>query len=190
MDTCNLLTMPELLDGNTPVVPDAPAATVVRLATLPVQDYEACRKAEARALGLRPNVLDAEVKKARAQAAALAAPPPPGPADLAIAAAELAGLDAAACALALPRVAKRFLLTTKVLGQFVTEARRRVADETAAGDSTGSVPNAAPADPRGRTDLFVDYADLPDTAAELAGLLARSPLLFDRGVPVRLAMDS
>ena len=190
MDTCNFLTMPEPLDGNTPVVPDAPAATVVRPAMLPVQDYEACRKAQARALGLRPNVLDAEVKKARAQAAALAAPPPPGPADLAIAAAELAGLDAAACALALPRMAKRFGLTTKVLGRFVAEARRRVEDETAPADDTGAVPNVTPADPRGRMDLFVNHADLPDTAAELAGLLARSPMLFDRGVPVRLAMDS
>src|SRR5690606_27280324 len=38
-----------------------------------------------------------------------------------------------------------------------------------------------PADPRGRTDLFVNGADLPDTAAELAAMLATVPHLFERG---------
>jgi len=49
---------------------------------------------------------------------------------------------------------------------------------------------AAPAgDPRGRADLLIDGADLPDTAAELAKLLAAQPHLFDRGGPARIARD-
>jgi hypothetical protein len=48
----------------------------------------------------------------------------------------------------------------------------------------------APADPRGRADLFVDAADLPETAADLARRLAGRPLLFDRGGPARLAFDA
>jgi hypothetical protein len=46
-----------------------------------------------------------------------------------------------------------------------------------------------PTDPRGRTDLFVNGADLPDTAAELATMLAAVPHLFDRGGPARIARD-
>ena len=46
-----------------------------------------------------------------------------------------------------------------------------------------------PTDPRGRTDLFVNGADLPDTAAELAAMLAAVPHLFDRGGPARIARD-
>jgi hypothetical protein len=45
------------------------------------------------------------------------------------------------------------------------------------------------ADPRGRTDLFVNGADLPDTAAELAVMLATQPHLFDRAGPARIARD-
>jgi len=109
MDASNRPTAPEPLDSEMLVTPDTPAArppgpapdfqAVVRhLATLPLQHYETCRKAEARGLGVRPTMLDGEVKRARAAAAALAAPPPPEPpgaADLALAAVELAGLDAA-----------------------------------------------------------------------------------------------
>ncbi|TCZ64302.1 hypothetical protein EXY23_06530 [Roseicella aquatilis] len=47
----------------------------------------------------------------------------------------------------------------------------------------------APTDPRGRADLLVDSADLPDTAAELATMLATRPHLFDRGGPARIARD-
>jgi hypothetical protein len=46
-----------------------------------------------------------------------------------------------------------------------------------------------PADPRGRADLLVNTADLPDTAAELAAMLATVPHLFDRGGPARIARD-
>jgi hypothetical protein len=46
-----------------------------------------------------------------------------------------------------------------------------------------------PADPRGRADLLVNGADLPDTAAELAAMLATVPHLFDRGGPARIARD-
>ncbi|MGI4939341.1 MAG: hypothetical protein ACRYHQ_02010, partial [Janthinobacterium lividum] len=204
MDGCNLPTGPEPLDCDTPASPDTPAAppaaaapdlpaAVQRLAAMPLQGYEACRKVEARALGVRPAVLDGEVKRARTQAAALSAPPlpePPGAADLAIAVVELAGLDAAACTLALRREAKRLGLTPKELGGFVTGERRRAKAAAAGADGAEAPQPAAPADPRGRIDLYVNRADLPDTAADLAGLLALRPMLFDRGAPVRLAMDT
>ena len=191
---------PEPLDGDASASPDTPAAApadpapdfptaVRRLAALPLQGYEACWKAESRTLGVRPAVLDGEVKRARAAAAALAVSPPepPGAADLALAVVKLAGLDAAACMLALRREAKRLGLTPKELGSFVAAERRR-----AKGAAFGTVAPqpAAPADPRGRTDLYVNRADLPDAAADLAVLLALRPMLFDRGVPVRLAMDT
>jgi hypothetical protein len=46
-----------------------------------------------------------------------------------------------------------------------------------------------PTDPRGRVDLPVNNADLPDTAAALAAILATVPHLFDRGGPARIARD-
>jgi hypothetical protein len=46
-----------------------------------------------------------------------------------------------------------------------------------------------PGDSRGRADLLVNGADLPDTATELAGMLAAQPHLFDRGGPARIARD-
>lgn len=45
-------------------------------------------------------------------------------------------------------------------------------------------------DHKGREDLFISAADLPDTAAELAQHLQRLPDLFERGGPVRLAYDA
>jgi hypothetical protein len=50
-------------------------------------------------------------------------------------------------------------------------------------------PPKPPTDPRNRADLFVDSADLPDTAAALAAMLATVPHLFDRGGPARVARD-
>ena len=44
-------------------------------------------------------------------------------------------------------------------------------------------------DPQGRADLQVDEAELPAVASELAKHLARRPMLFDRGGPVRLTPD-
>ena len=171
-------------------VPDFPAE-VARLAALPTHAYEACRKAEARALGVRPGVLDAEVKRARAAASPMPPPPePPDAGDLAITILELAGLDAAAATLEMRREAKRFGLPFKELAGMVARQRRQARAEQAAAEGGTAADAAAPADPRGRTDLYVDRADLPDTAADLAGLLALRPMLFDRGVPVRLAMDT
>ncbi|MCA3283844.1 MAG: toprim domain-containing protein [Roseomonas sp.] len=46
-----------------------------------------------------------------------------------------------------------------------------------------------PVDSRGRVDLLVNGADLPDTAQELAEILAAQPHLFDRGGPARIARD-
>lgn len=167
-----------------------------RLAGLPALDYETCRRAEARALGVRPSVLDAEVKRLRAERDAAEAaenpppaPEPPGPADLALAVADLTALDPAGYALAHRREAKRFGMTARELDGIVQRERRR-ALAAEAGPDNGILGAAAPSDPRGRADLYVDRADLPDTAAELAGLLALRPMLFDRGVPVRLAPDS
>ncbi len=177
-------------------VPEPLDDAVLRLAALPALEYETCRKVEARALGVRPTVLDAEVRRRRAERAAAgpdpAAPEPPGAADLALAVVDLAGLDAAGYALAHRREAKRFNMTARELDRLVQRERRRGTAEAAAkadpepGTPTGA---ATPLDPRGRTDLYVNRADLPDTAAELAQLLALRPMLFDRGVPVRLATD-
>jgi hypothetical protein len=50
-------------------------------------------------------------------------------------------------------------------------------------------PPEPPTDPRGRADLLVNNADMPDTAAELAAMLATVPHLFDRGGPARVARD-
>lgn len=164
-------------------------AVLARLAALPVPEYETCRRAEAKTLDMRPAVLDGEVKRART--AATPAPPRPAPpdaADFAIAVAELAGLDAASYAMALPRAAKRLGVTPKELRGFVTREHRRTEKEAGAPD-TPALPTASP-DPRGRADLYVSRADLPDTARDLAALLALCPMLFDRGAPVRLAMDS
>ena len=203
MDACNLRTAPEPLDGDAPTAADAPAATqsaaapdfvaaVGRLAALSIPNYEACRREEARILGVRPTVPDSEVKRARTATAALAAPAPPaqpGAADLASTMAELAGLDAATYALALRPAAKRLGLSPKELSGLVTQERRRATAEAANVEGSPLFLDVALADPRGRTDLFVNPADLPDTA-ELAGLLGSRPMLFDHGVPVRLAMDS
>jgi hypothetical protein len=56
-------------------------------------------------------------------------------------------------------------------------------------EDAGRKASAPPTDPRGRTDLLVNGADLPDTAAELAAMLAAVPNLFDRGGPARIARD-
>jgi len=72
----------------------------------------------------------------------------------------------------------------------VAEGRRRIKAAATGADGSAQYLDEVPADPRGRTDLYVNHADLPDTATDLAGLLAQRPMLFDRGVPVRLAIDT
>lgn len=200
MDALSIFPVPELLDSAEATLAPPFAvhaislrapdfnAVVEQLATLPVPEYEACRRAEAVALGVRPGVLDGEVRRARAAAVVAPLPPKPsGAADLALAVLGLVRLDAGAYTLALRREAGRLGVTAKELAGLVAGERRRAKAEA---DGANAPTNATPADPRGRTDLFVDRADLPDTAAELAGLLARRPMLFDRGGPVRLAMDT
>jgi hypothetical protein len=64
--------------------------------------------------------------------------------------------------------------------------RDRRADEAAdEADEEG-----APADKRGRRDLEVLNADLPDTARDLAERLADLPNLFNRGGPSRVTLDA
>ena len=61
------MTSPEITD----IVNDAKAVgetyfeAIQRLAALPIHEYERCRKAEAKGLGMRASVLDKEVKSAR-----------------------------------------------------------------------------------------------------------------------------
>jgi len=55
--------------------------------------------------------------------------------------------------------------------------------------ANGPPPEIVP-DPLGRADLHVDEAELPAVASELAKHLARRPMLFDRGGPVRLTKDA
>jgi hypothetical protein len=82
-------------------------------------------------------------------------------------------------------MARRHRIPVAELDAMRAEARRDAkADEAAKAE-----PQEAPTDPRGRADLLVDGADLPDTAAALAGLLASVPHLFDRGGPARIARD-
>ncbi len=64
--------------------------------------------------------------------------------------------------------------------------RDRRADEAAADDGA----DEAPSDERGRRDLEVDNADLPDTARDLADRLAEVRNLFDRGGPSRVTLDA
>lgn len=69
------------------------------------------------------------------------------------------------------------------------EALRAAALRAARQKKAAAEPDAPAGDPRGRADLLIDGADLPDTAAELAKLLAAQPHLFDRGGPARIARD-
>lgn len=66
-------------------------------------------------------------------------------------------------------------------GQRLRDRRAAEADEAGADE--------APADDRGRRDLEVVGADLPDTARELADRLAELPNIFDRGGPARVTPD-
>lgn len=62
---------------------------------------------------------------------------------------------------------------------------REAGEETANATASGLDP-----DHKGREDLFISAADLPDTATALAHHLQRLPDLFERGGPVRLAFDA
>jgi hypothetical protein len=147
-------------------------------------------------------------------AGAAVGPGPSAPADALAEVGRLAGLDPVRLELELPAAAGRVALTAVALRRAVKQEQGRRRAEHAAyeseerarqGGATGGAdggPGAreaalraeegdtAPADPRGRADLFVDAADLPDTAAELAGRLAAVSHLFDRGGPARLAPDA
>jgi hypothetical protein len=57
-----------------------------------------------------------------------------------------------------------------------------------AADATATTISVSP-DPRGRRDLLIDAAELPDAADAVAQALAPLPHLFYRGGPVRLQMD-
>ena len=172
-------------------------AALACLATMSTLEYERVRKAEAKALGFRPSVLDAEVQRLRVEleaAASTAGPNPAEPeplsgADVALAIAELSRLDSVTYMLARRREAKRLGLSVTELDGLVQRERRR-AEAEAKADADRDDAEPTPTDPRGRADLFVNKADLPETAHELAAILARRPMLFDRGVPVRLAMDT
>ncbi len=69
------------------------------------------------------------------------------------------------------------------------EALRAAALRGTRQEQAEAEPDAPAGDARGRADLLVNSADLPDTAAELAKLLAAQPNLFDRGGPARIARD-
>lgn len=69
------------------------------------------------------------------------------------------------------------------------EALRAVLEDAMAALAAPAAPEP-PADARGRADLQIDPADLPDSAAALARLLAAQPHLFDRGGPARVTRDA
>jgi hypothetical protein len=100
------------------------------------------------------------------------------------AAERLAALPEAAADVRMKREADGLGVTVRLLRREVRDARVRMREAETA-------PTAEAEDPRGRVRLHVNPADLPDTAQELAGVLAeRRPMLFDRGGPVRLAYDA
>ena len=118
-------------------------------------------------------------------------PEPLTAADLALAIASLAALDPPTYALQRRAEAKRLGLSATELHGFVQRERQRIEAEARREAADGSDdPESPRVDARGRTDLFVNGADLPETAHELAARLAARPMLFDRGVPVRLAADT
>lgn len=67
--------------------------------------------------------------------------------------------------------------------------KREAAQARAAADMPDDAGEPQP-DARGRTRLLVNGADLPDTATELAEMLAAQPHLFDRGGPAGVARDA
>ncbi|UPY35428.1 DUF6371 domain-containing protein [Sediminicoccus sp. KRV36] len=90
-------------------------------------------------------------------------------------------------------VKRRFKVGAMAIKQAVAVKRadidRRQAME-AGEEIDGATASGLDPDPKGREDLFISAADLPDTAAELAQYLQRLPDLFERGGPVRLAFDA
>ena len=90
-------------------------------------------------------------------------------------------------------VKRRFKVSSLAIRQAVAVKRadidRRQAMEAGEGMASATASGLDP-DPKGREDLFISAADLPDTAAELAQHLQRLPDLFERGGPVRLAYDA
>jgi hypothetical protein len=97
--------------------------------------------------------------------------------------ARLAVLPLLECDIALKPEAKRLGLTMAELKAAVKAERARQSR------ASGQGSPESPPDARGRPDLEVIQADLPDTAAALGKLLAERPMLFDRGGPARLTVD-
>ncbi|WP_376091229.1 hypothetical protein ACE7GA_21345 [Roseomonas sp. CCTCC AB2023176] len=103
--------------------------------------------------------------------------------------ARAAGMDAAEYATSRRALARRHGVSLSDLDAMRT-ARQR---DDAAAERVRQAEDAAPppdVDGRGRARLYLDPADLPDVARDLAGHLARIPHLFDRGGPVRLREDA
>ena len=75
------------------------------------------------------------------------------------------------------------------VGELDAMRAQRLRDRRAAEAADDDGVDEAPADDRGRRDLEVVAADLPDTARELADRLAELPNIFDRGGPARVALD-
>ena len=87
------------------------------------------------------------------------------------------------------------LATARCLGVPVAEldamrAERQRNDRRAEAAEAPPSEHGPPPDPRGRVLLEVSGPDLPDTAAEMAPLLAAQAHLFDRAGPARLATDA
>ncbi|TPG49560.1 hypothetical protein EAH89_21365 [Roseomonas nepalensis] len=102
--------------------------------------------------------------------------------------ARAAGLGADEWALARKAMAARHGVPVSYLDGLREEHRHA----QAAADRKRRAETAEPSpdtDERGRARLFVDAADLPDTARELGQHLGRAAHLFVRGRPVRLVRD-
>ncbi|PZP41676.1 MAG: hypothetical protein DI601_20490 [Azospirillum brasilense] len=99
----------------------------------------------------------------------------------------LTTLDRASYATERRAVAKKHQVPVAELDALRAESLRRRRGGASAPAETN---DGSPIDPRGRSDLYIDTADLPDTARDLAGKLAGIPVLFERGAPARLAYDA
>ncbi|MCQ4158802.1 DUF6371 domain-containing protein [Roseomonas sp. GC11] len=166
-----------------PLLEDIGAAAVA-VVKVPAGWPEKCGLADTPPDGVTPEVLAGLLTEAEAQATEAREEASERRAEVG----RLARLDAVALALALPQAAASLGLPPAALREAVKAAQREAhRAERGHGPAGG---NGLDPDARGRADLFVSGSDLPDTARDLAALLAGTPHIFDRGGPVRVVFDA
>ncbi len=168
----------------------AAGAAAVAVVVVPTNWPECWDVADPLPEGVAPDALVARLAEAEASAADSNTT---GNSDRTAEIVRLAGLADMDLALERREVAQRLGLTVADLAAAVKAARRdirRAQREAAEGDASRAGTGRLDPDTRGRTDLVISAADLPDTARDLGALLAEVPHLFDRGGPARIAFDA